>query len=128
MKRQFFFSILILATMACSTTTEQAGTDCFDVRTVTSLSSLGARYAHVESAQNEHFLLTVTPNCIGWEQAADMKISRQFDQVCSDTGDFIAYQDGNLPVRCRIQKVEKVEDLAEARRLVADRTAPSSGE
>lgn len=101
---------------------------CFRVRNIRSLDAVDDRFVYLRSVRGKHYLLTMDNACIGLQNSIAVAVANGYDRVCSNDRAFITYREFNQNRRCGILSVERVEDRAEALKLVELRKKPVKGE
>ena len=125
--------ILAVSGLAC-TSTQKADTTsgtgpaakdaCFSVGDVDSFSPLHPSFVYVRLLGDKHYLLTLDSVYTSLPYATGIKISGEFNWVCTGTGARITFMDSGRPAFCRIIRVESVASKDAAQKLVKDRTTP----
>jgi hypothetical protein len=97
---------------------------CVKVRQVNSFTALDDRHALVKASASGYFLFTVDEACSGLSFARGIAIAEAGSRVCDDGFDFLVFEHPAAgPRRCRIVKIEPVEDETAARALLESRAA-----
>jgi hypothetical protein len=97
---------------------------CVKVRQINSFTALDDRHVLVKASVSTYSLFTVDQTCSGLSFARGIAIAEAGSRVCDDGFDFLAFEHPAAgPRRCRIMKIEPVEDEEAARALLESRAA-----
>lgn len=97
---------------------------CVKVRQINSFTALDDRHVLVKASASTYSLFTVDQACSGLSFARGIAIAEAGSRVCDDGFDFLAFEHPAAgPRRCRIVKIEPVEDEEAARALLESRAA-----
>ena len=127
-----FVLIVTIAGTACTSTKEVgiieaapiAEDACFNVRDVRSFDAIRDRFVYVRCLRDRHYLLTMEDACQGLQNSLAVAVACGFNRVCSHDRATLTYRDFDRTRHCRILRVEAVDDLAAAEKLVESRTNP----
>lgn len=123
-------ALIALALAGCTSAQPDAGPPradkvCVKVRRIDSFTALNDRHVVVEAGVDDHYLLTVDRPCAGLAFATMISLAGGSSRVCDGGFDFLAYgQAGEGPRRCRIVRIEQVDNEQAARALIESRQGP----
>jgi hypothetical protein len=114
-------SALVLAGCAGLQEREQAGADrvCMRIDRIHSFNALDDHHVYVNVGATEHYLFTTDQGCFGLKFAGGISIAETINRVCGDGTSFLTFNHPGVGLmRCRIMKIEPVDDEAAARALI----------
>ncbi len=92
---------------------------CINVRSISGFNPLSDRELLVTAIVNDHYLFTVTGICPGLRSADSIAISDPTSRICNDSFGSITYTDfAHGKQTCRVDRIERVADIEEARDIV----------
>jgi hypothetical protein len=92
---------------------------CVRIDQIHSFNGLDDNHVYVNVGANKHYLFTTDDACFGLKFARSIRIAEALTRVCGDGSSFLAFNHaGAGTVRCRIMKIEPVEDEAAARAMI----------
>jgi hypothetical protein len=125
--RGLALAVLVLAGCASSQPVAEqprAGNICINVRQINSFEALDDRHVLIRARVSDYYLFTVGQPCSGLAFARAIVIPEPLNRVCGDGFSDLSF---NLPgagsKRCRIVKIEPVEDRRAAKALIESRRA-----
>ena len=113
----------------CATSAVERGSKvqrvCIDRREINSISALDDRHAFVKRGSGHYSLLTLDEKCTGLELARTVAIEGSGARVCGDGVSLLSFDYPAVGlVRCRIERIESVQDRSAALELIESRAAP----
>jgi len=100
---------------------------CIDTARVSNFDPLSDKYLFLEERSKNFYLITMKNNCFGLRNARVIAFKDSLRRACSDDNFAeIVVRDMGRPMSCRIGNIERVEDKATAKALIAERDAPSN--
>jgi hypothetical protein len=97
---------------------ESEDRECFSIRSISSWSALNDQHLDIKGVGSaNHFLLTMFTRCPGIRYAQVLAFSNHSSQLCSNSFGDVAYKDGGIPRKCRIDNIERVNSKDEAKDL-----------
>jgi uncharacterized protein DUF6491 len=101
------------------------GKVCFARREINAVSALDERHALARLSAGRLYLLTLDKTCTGLKWARKIVLERTASRVCGDGASLLSFEEpGAGPTRCRIEKIDGVENKAEALELIDSRAGP----
>ena len=125
--------ILLASAVAVALITPQALADdheeapveekiCISSNLVRSFDGLDDQHVFVEERSKDYYLLTMRQRCAGLRNAQAIGLKDATSRICNGGfGEVVFRERGIGPNRCRIDKIERVENKDEARAIVAER-------
>lgn len=116
---------IVLSDDAGTKTRSTADKVCIARREINAISSLDERHALARLSAGRLYLLTVDKSCLGLQSARKLALDRTERRICGDGTSLLSFQEpGAGPMRCRIEKIDRVASKAEALDLIASREGP----
>jgi hypothetical protein len=92
---------------------------CVRIDRIYSFNGLDDNHVYVNAGTGDHYLFTVDQSCIGLRFARAIRIADSLNRVCGDGFTFLTFNHpGAGTMRCRIIKIDPVEDENAARTLI----------
>ncbi len=98
---------------------------CIDRREISSISALDDRHAFVKRGSGHYSLLTLDERCTGLALARTLAIEGSAPRVCGGGGSLLSFDSPAVGLmRCRVERIEPVQDRSTALELIESRAAP----
>ncbi len=95
---------------------------CIDRRLVNVIKALDDQHALVKQSSDRFFMLTVDDKCRGFKFARTVTVEGSTARVCGDGVSLLSFEYPAVGLmRCRIERIEPVEDENAARELIKSR-------
>ncbi len=95
--------------------------DCIRVRLIRNFSTIDRYHAIFYESANRVYLVTFTSPCLNLRSAITIRAASRTGRICGFAGERIIVG-RNVPERCFVRSVERVDNAEHARFLVAERT------
>jgi hypothetical protein len=139
MMKRWQLLILILAMSATSAFADEAEDEaeeeeaiervCVNRRSINSFDPIDDQHVYIKATGNNHYLFTMQGRCFGLRDAYGIAVKDTMSRVCSKGFGEIVYRGrGQRLESCRIDTIEAVSGIDDARGLVEDRTAAKQEE
>ena len=103
-------------------TEESSEKICISSNLVRNFDGLDDQHVFVEERSKNYYLLTMRQRCSGLRNAQAIGLKDTTSRICSGGfGEIVFRERGIGPNRCRIEKIERVENKDDARAIVAER-------
>lgn len=97
---------------------------CINRREINAITALDDRYAFVKLSASRFYLFTLEKRCMGFRRARTIALEGSRARVCGDGVSLLLFEEPTVgPMRCRIERIESVENRAEALDLIESREA-----
>ncbi len=95
---------------------------CIDRREIRSIKSLDDQHALLARSAGRYSLLTTDDKCRGLGLARSVAFEGSSARVCGDGSSLLSFEYPAVgPMRCRVERIEPVDDETAARELIASR-------
>ena len=97
---------------------------CVNRRDISAIGAFDDRHVIVKARADDYYLFTVDKGCSGLGFAWGIAIAEESTQVCGDGFSFLSFDRSDVGERrCRIVKIESVQDRKAAEAVIESRSA-----
>lgn len=119
-------SVIAIVTSGCasaeSASEASAGRTCFNIREITSWSSIDDKHLYIEGIRSDSkYLFTMFSSCYGIDFSQVIALSNPMSRLCSNDFGRVTYRDGGRRMSCNIDNIEQVASKADAEGIVEAR-------
>lgn len=102
---------------------------CFNKREVNSIRALDEGHVFAKLSAERFYMLTVDKACRGLELARQIALDATRSRICGDATTLLTFEEPTVGLmRCRIERIDAVKDMAAARDLIDTRREPEKKE